>query len=200
VAGVADDDAPGWDSIEAAFRARYGDAAPEHRAPPPGEQPPAEGAALNGISAYRGDDHWHLVTFGFTELFAKAPEDDPEVSGWGHELTLLTPPAEHPPDWAFALLMGVARTARAVGRPFHAGARLAPGEPVDGAGSGLVALGLREDPLVTPTAFPFGRYAFLQVVGVTAGEYGVMRKVGTDLVLAKLAERDPLLRTDPARA
>lgn len=194
---TVDDRAPGWDSIEAAFRAVYGDQEPDHRAPPPAQQPPFEGGVLNGISAYRGEAHWHLVTFGLTAL--SAPGEDADISGWGHELTLLTPPAERAPDWAFGLLMGVARTLRAAGRPLHAGARLAPGEPLD-AGSGLVALGVREDPLVTPTAFPLGRYALLQVVGVTAGEHGVMGKVGTAVVLGKLAGRDPLLRTDPARA
>jgi hypothetical protein len=130
------------------------------------------------------------VTFGLGSL--RHEDGTP-----GPELTLLTPPAEKLPEWGLALLVGTARTARAAGRPFHAGARLAPGEPVDGGGSGIVAVGIREDPLVV--AAP-GRPGFLQVVGVTAGEFGVMRKVGTALVLEKLAARDPLLRTDPGRA
>ncbi len=206
---VVDDRASGWDSIEVAFRARYGAQAPDHRAPPLTQQPPFEGGVLNGISAYRDEAHWHLVTFGLTDLFgpggaagrgdATERGEATDTSGFGHELTLLTPPSERAPDWAFALLLGVARTLRAAGRPLHPGARLAPGEAI-APGSGLVALGVREDPLVVPTAFPFGRYALLQVVGVTAGEFGVMRKVGTDVVLGKLAERDALLRTDPARA
>lgn len=180
-------------SIEAAFAAVHGAQAPERRAP-------ALDGVLQTINAYRGKDHWHLVTLGFTELRAKAAGADPELSGWGHELTLITPPAAHPPEWAFALLLGTAHTIEVAGRPLHAGARLAPGPPLDGAGTGLTAIGVREDPFVTPVAFPFGRYTFLQLVGVTAGEFGVMRKVGTELVLSKLAERDPLLRTDPARA
>jgi hypothetical protein len=117
-----------------------------------------------------------------------------EPGGFGQELTLRTPPAEQPPVWGFELLAGVARTLRrraaACTRRAHG-----PGEPVDGAGSGLVALGVREDPLVSWTAC-----LLLQVVGVSAGEYGVMGKVGTALVLDKLAARDPLLRTDPSRA
>ncbi len=35
--------------------------------------------------------------------------------------------------------------------------------------------------------------------GLTAGEYGVMRQVGTEMVLGKLADRDPLLLTDRTR-
>lgn len=195
---AADDLAPGQHSIEAAFRAVYGTQEPERRAPPADQRPPAPGAALDAINAYRGEDHWHLVTLGLTDL--AGPSSGSQISGLGHELTLLTPPAEHAPEWAFALLLGVARTVRAVGRPLHAGARLAPGAPLDGAASGLVALGIREDPLVAPTSFAMGHFVLLQLVGVTAGEHGVMGKVGTAIVLAKLAERDALLRTDPSRA
>ena len=118
-------DAPGRSSIEAAFRAAYGTQEPERRAPPADQRPPAPGAVLDAINAYRGEDHWHLVTLGLTDL--AGPSSGSQISGLGHELTLLTPPAEHAPEWAFALLLGVARTVRAVGRPLHAGARLAPG-------------------------------------------------------------------------
>ncbi len=156
--------------VETAFRLTYGEGQPTRRAPQTDE------AGLEGLNAYRGEAHWHLVTIGLPE----------------QELTLLTPPAEAPPDWAFAVLLGTAQTLAAAGRPLHAGARLAPGAPLDGRSTGLSALGVREDPLVA------GPY--LQLVGVTAGEYGVMQKVGTELVLSKLAARDPLLRTDPSRA
>jgi hypothetical protein len=121
-------------------------------------------------------------------------------SGFGHELTLTTPASDRAPDWAFDLLLGTARVCVTHARPFHAGARLAPGAPVDGGGSALVALGLREDPLVTPVAFPFGTFVLLQAVGVTDVEYRLMQRAGTLKVLERLALRDPLLRTDPRRA
>jgi hypothetical protein len=180
---------PDGPSVEAAFAARYGDGATRRIARAP------EGDALRGIAAYRGDDHWHLVTLGLAQA-RPAPRAGATPDPIGHELSLLTPAAERPPAWAFALLDGAARTALAVGRPFHPGARMAPGAPVDGAGSGLVALGIRADPLVVPT----GPAAVLQAVGVTAAEFGLMQRVGTELVLERLAARDPLLRTDPGRA
>jgi hypothetical protein len=192
--------APGRASIEAAFAAVYGPAAPEHRAPPPDQRPPHPGGVVHGISAYRGEDHWHLVTLGLTDLFAKAPGQMAARSGFGHELTLIVPGTDRPPEWAFDLLLGTARVTVTHGRPFHAGARLAPGGPVDGRSSGIVALGLREDPLVVPTAFPFGAYVFLQAVGVSDVEYRLMQRAGTLTVLERLAVKDPLLRTDPARA
>lgn len=190
---------PGWAAVEEPFRVLYGAEPPDHRALPRGHRPPAEGAVLHGISAYRAQDHWHLVTFGLSDVVAKTAGDPPGVSRFGHELTLMTPPAERAPDWAFALLLGTARVCLATGRSFHAGARLAPGAPVDGGASKLVALGLRADPLATPAAFPHGRFTFLQAVGVTEMEFRLMRRAGTLVVLEKLAARDPLLRTDPER-
>lgn len=191
--------APGWESIEAAFRAVHGDAEVVHRAPPPAQRPPADGAVLHGISAYRAADHWHLVTFGLTDLVRKTEGDPPTMSGFGHELTLTTPATDRPPDWGFDILMAVARTCVTHGRPFHPGARLAPGAALDGRSSALVAIGLRLDPWARPTAFPFGKYQFLHAVGITDVEYRLMQRADTLMVLDRLAVRDPLLRTDPAR-
>ncbi|MCW3038224.1 MAG: aminotransferase [Solirubrobacterales bacterium] len=188
--------APGRDSIETAFRAVHGDAPVEHRTFP------GDGSAtrtLAGISAYRAADHWHFVTFGLTDLEEKTQDDRPQTSGHGHELTLTTPAGDHAPDWAFALLLGTAKVVFTHKRPFHAGARLAPGGPLDGARSALVALGLRKDPFVTPRDFPFGHYVLLQAVGITDVEYRLMQRAGTLMVLDRLAQRDPLLRTDLAR-
>lgn len=177
-------------SVAAAFAAHYGDGATRRVARAPA------GDVLGGIAAYRGEDHWHLVTLGLAGVRPAPRDGAAEPDPLGHELTLLVPAADRPPPWAFVVLDGAARTAIAVGRPFHPGARMAPGAPIDGAGSGLVALGVRADPLVTAA----GPDAVLQLVGVSAGEYLLMQRVGTALVLERLAARDPLLRTDPGRA
>lgn len=177
-------------SVAAAFAAHHGDGATRLVARAP------EGDVLGGIAAYRAADHWHLVTLGLADVVPDPRDGSPDPDRLGQELTLLVPAADRPPAWAFSLLDGAARTAIAVGRPFHAGARMAPGAPVDGAGSGLVALGVRADPLVAAA----GPHEVLQLVGVTSGEYLLMQRVGTALVLERLAARDPLLLTDPARA
>lgn len=181
---------PAGATVEEAFAAHYGEGAVRKIARAPA------GDVLRGIAAYRGSEHWHLVTLGLAGVVPARRDGGPEPAPFAQELTLLAPAADAPPSWAFALLDGAARTAIAVGRPFHAGARLAPGAPVDGAGSGLVALGIRVDPLVQTT----GPDLVLQAVGITVGEHLLMQRVGTDLVLERLAARDPLLRTDPARA
>ena len=52
-------DAPGWDSIDAAFAESYPGVEPYHVAP---ALPSALGGALDGISAFPADDRWHFVT------------------------------------------------------------------------------------------------------------------------------------------
>ena len=44
---------------------------------------------LDGLSAYKAESpfpHWHIVTFGFSELYEKESEN-PDYSGYGFELT-----------------------------------------------------------------------------------------------------------------
>lgn len=180
-------DHPAPASVEAAFATHYG----------PGPVASAGGAGpLRGIAVHRGAEHWHLVTLGLATKVPPPREGRAAPDALGHELTLLLPPLSEPPAWAFGLLDGAARTAVAVGRPFHVGARMAPGAPVDGGRSGLVATGVRADPVLPEAAGA----SVLQLVPVTAGEFLLMQRAGTALVLERLAARDPLLRTDPTRA
>ena len=115
----ADDSAPGWDAIDAALAARYGDQEPRHvgsGAPPPCPAPA-------GCSAYAADGHWHYVTYGLSELFEPIPEANPEVSGWGFELTMRVPrDGDEPPAWPFRMLDEIAQyvnDSRAVLAPGH---------------------------------------------------------------------------------
>ena len=97
-------EAAGWAAIEAALAPLYGDREPlRHFAAVPhydagGDDP------IDGISVYAVEDprpHWHYVTYGFSELRRKLFED-PDVSGWGFELSLrlaCETGAVDPPDW-----------------------------------------------------------------------------------------------------
>lgn len=82
------DEAPGWDAITARFESIYpGQTNPQHYGTIVkywfgGNDP------LDGISIYDGGDFWHFVTYGFSDLYEKHPEDDPEWSGAGFELTV----------------------------------------------------------------------------------------------------------------
>ncbi len=88
--------APGWDTITNAVGAMHPGVEPLHFAMASGVR---LGAPLDGISAYRAIDHWHLVTYGLTELFFKE-SDDAELSErwealsrcpWTFEVAILPP-------------------------------------------------------------------------------------------------------------
>jgi len=85
------------------------------------------------------------------------------------------------------------------GRRVRRGHRLDAGGRVGGEGSPLTAVAFTRDRAATPQLFPFGEYALLQLVGVTSSELAEMQASTTATVLDRLAERDPALRTDPAR-
>ena len=78
----------GWDAVTARFEQLYpGQTNPKHYGTLikyrfGGNDP------LDGISIYDGGDFWHFITYGFSDLYEKHQEDDPEWSGAGFELTL----------------------------------------------------------------------------------------------------------------
>ena len=153
-------------------------------------QPPFAGGILNGISAYQGREHFHFVTYGLTDLFFKTDPDDPDVSGWGYELTLTTHTADRPHPWAWEVLLHVARTTVELGTVYRPGARFLTGKVPDAA-SHLTGFALQPAPVVEPHAFPFGRFDFLQLVGITEAERTQMSASGTREVLARLMTIDP---------
>ena len=187
----AEGSAPGWDAIEAALVAQYGDQEPRH-----------QGSTL----AYASDGHWHYVNYGLSELFEPVPGADPAVSGWGFELTMRVPrDGDEPPGWPFRMLEEIARYVngnRAVLAPGH---RLDFRQPVTGypevegaPDTGLTVFAFAVDPVLGEIDTPNGRVVFLQAVGVTAAEKDRMVAGSTAEVLAGLGDR--LLRTDPSRA
>ena len=204
--GPDDEQAPGWDAIDAALGGVYGAQPPRHV----GYQLPAAfSAGLQGCSAYDAGDHWHYVTYGLSELYLPGPEDDPQFSGWGFELTLrVRRDAEpEPPGWPFTMLDQLAKHVNTHGVLLEPGHRIDLAAPVtghphtpDGPPTDLTVFALALDPQLGSIDTPNGRVAFLQVVGVTADEKQQMLSTSTARVLDRLAATDPLLVTDPARS
>lgn len=191
-----DDDAPGWDALEAHLRRALGDADPTHWA---GDTLPGQ-EGLSGVSAYPADGHWLYVTFGLSELFAKQ-SDDADVSGWGIELTMRLPRDSHtPPEWPVGLLAQLGRYVYSTATPFAAGHRAGgDGLPTGDPNSRLAGVAFATDPQLAALATPNGRVEFLTAVGVTGQELERMRDSSTLEVLEGLQAVSPLLVTDPAR-
>ena len=185
--------APGWDAITEHVDRVYPGIAPFHMAPARGV---ALGDALDGISAYRGADFWHFVTYGLTEVFAKK-SDDPNVSGWGYEIHHANRAYRgDPPQWPFGVLLSLAKLTQAEGRVFGQGHRLQTGHRLAGLPTRLTAVAFTLDPLLGAIDTPNGRMEFLLVVGITQDELNRMKASSTAEVLEQITG----LITDPARA
>lgn len=194
-----EDQAPGWDAIEAAVEEHLDpEGSPLHWST--GVLPGQDG--VYGISAYRLPGVWFFVTFGLTELYEKE-SDDPAVSGWGIELTMRTPrvPAEEqPPGWPLVLLRQLGAYVFTNGSPFGPGHRLDPGTTITGSpGTRLMAVAFTSDVRLPPIHTPNGSVEFVQVVGITTAELARMQETSTAAVLQDLARATPELVTDPGR-
>ena len=152
---------------------------------------PVEAVALHRVET---PPHWHLVTFGLTELHAK---DSPDryISGWGFELTFRVV-SDDRPLWAVDFLASLAAYVWSGQHPF------APGHLMDLRGpvkldstSDITAALVVDDPVLRPLDGPFGSVEFLQVVGLTADELELCRAWSPEGVQDLLARQDPLLIT-----
>jgi len=196
IVSAVEPSSPGWDAITGALERLYPGVVPRHLAPMPG---PAFGGGVQGISAYPNGDHWHLVTYGLSELYAKESED-PDRSGWGFELTIrVGPMTDEPPLWAFNLLERIAQETRHAGTVFSVGHRLDSQSPIDGDRSPFTALAFTLDPTLGTLATVNGRLDFIQVVGITANELVEMKASSTESVLTRIGATNTYLATDPAR-
>src|SRR5437667_11185190 len=185
------DEGSGWAAIDAALQKLYPGVEPNHRAPTPGVH---FGGGVQGISAYRTPDHWHLVTYGLTELWAKEPGSDPDVSGWGYEMTFRLAASrdeQRAPEWPFNLLVTLAKDTQNNRKPFWVGDRIDFGGPIDGGTSRLTALAVAIDPELPLLHTPNGQVVFLQFVGITAEQLAEMKQISTASALEKLQKTSP---------
>lgn len=199
------DDAPGWDAIAAALRPIYRDREPYHVGT---VIPYALGGPdpIHGISAYKNLEpapHWHFVTYGFSELWAKE-SSDPEVSGFGFELTFrptCKAEDEKPPNWALNFLQNLGRYVFETGNGFGVGHTLPLNGPIEQGSSTLIhAVSFTSDPELPPVASPNGRVEFLQIVGLTMDELEAISSWDAAAFLGLRSRDDPLLLTDLTRA
>lgn len=142
--------------------------------------------------------HWLVASRGFTELDEKV-EDDPQLSGWGFEITCRLPARAKARDvaWALDRMQGFAdHFADAVSflTPYHHVP--APAHAEDDI-AGLVFV---EDHELFMTRSRNGAFAFFQMIGLKSDEYEAVTAWDCRGLIDLVRERDPLLLLDPARA
>lgn len=159
---------------------------------------PLDSVTIHRVSLSEQPEHWHLVTYGLSELEYKET-DDPAVSGWGFELTMRLAGDEQP-LWAVDLLNNLAAYVWTTGHPFGAGHHVDLSGPMRlKSKTALTAAVAVADPGLAPLQGPFGLVEFVQLVGVDAAELEACRAWSTRGVIELLARDNPLLVTDLER-
>jgi photosystem II stability/assembly factor-like uncharacterized protein len=201
-----DDEAPGWAAIDRALAAIYkgGDPHAHFGSVLPHSLGGSRGP-IQGISVYLRDEpvpHFHFVTYGFSDLMRKET-DDPEISGFGFELTFRLVRAagdEKVPEWAVTMLEDLGRYVFRTGNRFAAGHKMNVTGPITQASdTALVALVFADDPELAEIHSQFGKARFVQVVGITDDEYKLIQEWSVGGLVELLRRRLPLLVTDVAR-
>jgi suppressor of fused len=198
---------PGWDAITEALEALYGKKRPRHYAAVPhyragGDDP------LDGISVYRntsvkGKPHWHFVTYGYSELYAKE-SSNPDVSGYGFEMTFRLAARrgeKEAPTWPLGFLQNLARYVFRTGNAFGEGHHVNLNGPIAlGTDTPITFAVFTADPQLPARDTPNGRLRFLQAVGITAEEADALLTWNPRGLLGLLRRDSPLLVTDVDRS
>jgi suppressor of fused-like protein len=189
---------PGWDAIDAALDRLYPGMEPKHlgtimRWSEGGPDP------LDGISLYARPGHWHLVSYGMSELYQKE-STVAEYSGWGFEFTIRVARTDEDtePIWAVNLLQNLARYVNESGNVFGSGHHIDLNGPInlDRPDTRIRAAAFIADPELETIDTAHGQVAFLQLVGLTLDEYEACKSWDTAQVLALVAAKVPMLVTD----
>ncbi len=166
----------------------------------------------------RAPSGWLYVSYGLSELFEKSA-NDPDVSGFGYELTLRIPKVEggsgsagsgSPPVWPLRLFQSLGHHAlthaQTQGGGFDSGHVLALGAPLVPPGSdgpsdcaltGLVCL---PDPALGKIQTPHGSVLFMRLFGLCDDEREALAQLELGSLVACLAELEGMAVTDPGRA
>ncbi|GAA4815888.1 suppressor of fused domain protein [Nocardioides caeni] len=197
-----DDWAPGWEAIDSAFAAVYGDQEPRHSATNLAARAMFGGPEhLDGVSVFVGDGYLHAVSYGMSDLYADLESYGRERSGWGYELTTKVRTTEPEIGWAIGTMANLARYTAGSGRWFEPFQVVAGGSSIrQGYDSAITSYLVVPDTTVAPVDSLHGRLEFLQLVGVTTAEADWVAAADTPQRCRELATRlsrlDPYLATD----
>lgn len=200
-----EDDAVGWLCIDEMLKKIYAEQEPKHFASIPhhilgGTNP------LDGISIYKStmqEDHFHFVTYGFSELYYNEECVSNEFSKFGFELTFrLKKKSDNDNlNWAINLLQNIATYVFKSGKWFEEFHVFPANGPIRiDYDTTLTALAFVKDPQLGIIETPHGEVQFLQIVGLTTMEFENFKKnptlLETEKTLQKLKIKNELLITD----
>ncbi len=194
----SDDGAPGWDAIDKALGTLY-----------PNQEPKHFGTAIkymlggpdpiDGFSIFKAEDHLHLVTYGFSDLYYNEDSVGADFSKYGFEITMRLSLEEEDPYWAMNMIQNIARYVFESGKWFEAGHYMPANGPIKlESDTKLVGLAFDSDPKLKSIDTPHGKVEFLQIFGLTQKELDQIMNVdkNAENVLKKHKKINSLLITD----
>lgn len=199
------DDAVGWQFIDAHIEKLYGTQKPKHFATAPhfiagGENP------LDGISVFisnNNEEHYHFVTYGFSELYYNEECLNQEFSKFGFELTfrLKKTSEDENLSWVCGLLQNMAKYVFKTGNWFAEFQVFPANGPINlDYETQITALAFATDPELGFIKTPHGEVQFLQLIGITTKEYEEFQRnptfEETEKILQRLKNGNELLITD----
>lgn len=199
-----EEDAVGWDCITAALDQIYGNQEPQHFGnllpfSLGGENP------LDGLSVYQStkqEDHDHIITYGFSNLYYDEEKLDNAYSGYGFELTFrLKKQGDGNIHWAMNLMQNLAKYVFDSGKWFEEFHFIPTNSPIRlEYDTDLVGIAFVLDPELGSIETPHGRVDFLQMVGITQRELDQLwedpKLAETEKLLDTLRQGNALLLTD----
>jgi len=199
-----EDDAVGWLSIDEKVNEIYGQQEPQHfgtiiKYMLGGKDP------LDGISVYENknqENHYHIVSYGLSELYYNEESAGKEFSKYGFEFTFRLKKKEGDDfNWVMNLMQNLARYVFETGKWFEEFHFIPTNSPIRlDYDTNLTAIAFVLDPELGKIQTPHGEVQFLQMVGITTDEYEQLKQnpklAETEKLLEQLKINNPLLITD----
>ncbi|HAA16044.1 MAG TPA: riboflavin biosynthesis protein [Cytophagales bacterium] len=204
-----EEDAVGWLSIDKVTEALYPGQEPRHFGTVVkymmGGPDPLDGVSI--FTAQRQQEHLHLVSYGMSNLYYDEKAAGGEFSGWGFEFTFRLVPFDEDhgdPKWAISLMQNLGKYVFNSKKWFEEYHFIPANGPIRlDTETEITAVAFVQDPEMGTINTPHGQVQFLQLVGITAAEYEVLKKnpktTETKKLLGQLKKDNPLLITDLKR-
>ena len=202
----SEDDAVGWLAIDKEFERIYPNQEPKHFGT---VIPYTLGGTdpLDGLSVYESaqqTDHYHFVSYGFSELYYDEEQAEEEYSKWGFELTFRLKKVDEEIHWAMNLIQNLAKYVFSSKKYFDEYHFIPANGPIRlDYDTDITALAFVTDPELGTIQTPNGKVMFLQLVGLTTAEYDFIKndpdENNIEQLIAELRLTNPLLITDLSR-
>ena len=211
-----EDEAVGWNAIDAALEVLYPNQEPRHygtivKYMIGGEDP------LDGVSIYDCEEqqfHRHLISYGMSELYFDPESAQADFSKWGFEFTCRIAPvaddknqngANHEPIWVINVMNNLARYVFDSGKWFEPYHFIPANGPVRlDTDTAIVGIAFAPDPKLPEMDTPNGKVQFLQMVGLTQAELDWLwqepKTYRCQELIDKMREDNPLLIMDLTRS